>query len=86
MRKNRRFRTQRAVQQHLFRSIRNVVRAANHVRDAHIDVVDDNPQLIHGLAEFFIAFPGAQQDKVLDFIIRKLAFAEYRVDESCCFT
>jgi len=21
----------------------NVVRAANHVRDAHIDVVDDNP-------------------------------------------
>ena len=63
-----------------------MIRATNHVADAHIDVVDDDAQLIHGLAEFFLAFSGAQQDKVLDLFIRKLAFAEYRVDEFCCST
>ena len=81
MRKNRRFRTQRAVQQHLFGSVRKVVRATNHVSDAHIDVVDDHPQLIHGLAEFLVVLPGTQQDKVLDFIVGELALPKYRVQE-----
>ncbi len=86
MRKNRRLRAQRAVEQHLFRGIRNVIRATNDVGDAHIDVVDDHAQLIHGLAEFLLTFSGAQQDKVLDFLVRKLAFTEHRVDKFRRFT
>ncbi len=86
MRKNRRLRAQRPVEQYLFRRIRNVVGATNHVRDAHINVVDDHTELIHGLAEFLIAFSGAQQDKILDFLIRKLAFTEHRVDKFSRFT
>ena len=75
---------QRAVQQHLFRSIRKVIRAANHMGNPHIDVVDDHSQLVHGLAEFLVVFPGAQQNKVLDFLVRKLAFPEHRVEEFRC--
>src|SRR5947207_8187859 len=42
------------------------------------------PQLVHGLAEFPSVFPGAQQNKVLDFLVRKLAFPEHRVEEFRC--
>src|SRR5882762_1984677 len=72
---------ERAVQQYLFGSVRDVVCPANHVADAHVDVVDHNSQLIHGLTKFFIALARAQQHEVLDFVIGEFALAEHRVDE-----
>ena len=81
MRKDRRFRAQRAIEQHLLRSVGNVVGAANHVSDAHIDVVDHHAHLVHGLAEFFVAFSGTQQNEILDFFVGKLAFTKDRVEK-----
>ena len=48
---------ERAVEQHLLRRVGDVVGAANHVGDAHVDVVDDDAQLIGGQAEFSSASP-----------------------------
>src|ERR1700693_23538 len=46
---------ERAVQKNLFWSIGKVIGAANHMSDAHVDVVNHDAELIHGLAKFFVA-------------------------------
>src|ERR1700680_3753564 len=58
-----------------------MVGAANHVRDAHIDVVNPPAELIHRLTEFFVALSGAQQHEILDFIVGKFALAKNRVEK-----
>src|ERR1700682_5572806 len=45
MRENWRFCLERAVKQNLFWSIRKMIGAANHVGDAHVDVVDHDVEL-----------------------------------------
>src|SRR2546430_266716 len=82
VRKDRRRRAERLVQEHLLRRIRKMIRAANHVRDAHVDVVDYDAELVHRLAKFLVAFAGAQQDEILDLIIGKFALAKHRVRKS----
>src|SRR5437870_4216860 len=69
----------RPVQKHLLRRVRQMVGPANHVRDAHVDVIDHRPELVHGLPKFFVAFAGAQQDEIFDFVVGKLALAKHRV-------
>src|SRR5262249_43335844 len=61
------------------RRVRDMISAANHVCDAHVDVVHHNAKLVHGLPEFLAALARTQQDEILDFIVRKLALAEDRV-------
>src|SRR2546422_652933 len=50
---------------------------------SHVDVIHDDSQLVHGLAEFFVTFAGTQEHEVLDFLVRKLALAKNRVEEFC---
>ena len=45
---------ERALNKNLFRSIGKMVGAANHMSDAHVDVVDHHAELVHGLAKFFV--------------------------------
>src|SRR5205807_9517675 len=35
--------------------------------------------VVHGLPKFFVAFAGAQQDEIFDFVVGKLALAKHRV-------
>ena len=56
-----------------------MVRAANDVRDAHVDVVDHRTELIHGLAVVFLTFTGAQQNKIFNVVVGKFAIAENSV-------
>ncbi len=53
-------RVERAIQQDLLRRVRDVIVAADHVRDSHLDIVAHHRQLIGGLAV------GAKQDEILD--------------------
>ena len=56
-----------------------MVGPANHLRNAHVDVIDHRTELVHGLPKFFVAFAGAQQDEIFDFVVGKLALAKHRV-------
>ena len=58
-----------------------MVGTANHVGDAHVDVVNDDAELIHGLAELFVAFSGAQEDEIFDFVVREFRFAKNHIGE-----
>src|SRR5258708_10591158 len=69
VRKDRNLRSQRAIKQYLLGSVGDVVGAANHVGDAHVDVVDHHAHLLHGLAEVVVTFTGADQHEVLDFVV-----------------
>ena len=71
----------RAIEQHLFRRVGEVVGAANDVGDAHVDVVDDDAQLVGGHAPLFGVFAGAQEDEVFDFGVVEFAVAEDGVGE-----
>src|ERR1700733_12593514 len=51
MRENWRLGFECAVQKNLFRSIGKVVGAANHMGDAHVDVINDDAELVHRLAQ-----------------------------------
>src|SRR5262249_167139 len=66
-----------SIKQHLLRSIRNVICAADDMRNAEINIVRDHAQVI-GRGSV-----GAQQHKVFKFGIRKLDVAEDRIGESC---
>ena len=79
VRKQRRLRPKRAVQQDLFRRVGKVVGAANHVRDAHLDVVHHGAELIRRQPGSLIAARGAQQDKVLDLFVCELSPPKNRV-------
>src|ERR1700686_1230512 len=83
MRENWRFGFERAVKQNLFRSIGKMIGAANHMSDAHVDVINDDAKLVHGLAKFFITLAGTQQHEVFDIVVGKFGVAEYHVVKSC---
>ena len=53
-------RAERLIQQHLLRRVRDVIVAAHHVRDRHLDVVRHDRQVIRRMAV------GAEDDEVLD--------------------
>ncbi len=74
--KYRQSRAQRLIQQHLLGSIRNVVGAADDVRDAEVNVVGDHAQVVRRAAVV------AQEDEIFDLGIRELDFAEDGVVES----
>ena len=82
VRKNRRRRAQRTIQQRLLQDIRDVVRPANHMRDSHVDVVDNHAQLISWRALRLAVFRRTQQDEVLDFRIGHFARPEDRILEA----
>ena len=73
----------RAVKQDLLRRVGNVVRAANDVRNAHVDVVYNDAHLIHGLAKLFVALARTKQNEVFDFVVRKFALAKNSVEKFC---
>ena len=50
MRERRNRPAERLIQQHVLGRVRDVIVAAHHVRDLHVDVVDDDRQVIGGLA------------------------------------
>src|SRR5271155_1381430 len=75
VRENRRRRPQRVIDQHLLRRIRQMIRAANNVRDAHINVVHHHAQLISRHAA------RAQQHKILDVCVLYLTRPKNRVLE-----
>src|SRR5712692_9212753 len=84
MREDRRLRPERAVKKDLLGGIGDMVSAANDVRDAHVDVINDDAELLHGLAEFLVTFSGTDQNEVFDFIVGKFALAENGVEKPGC--
>src|SRR5271156_1367170 len=75
VRENRRCRPQRVINQHLLRRIRQMIRAANNVRDAHINIIHHHAQLISRHSA------RAQQHKILDVRVLYLARPENRILE-----
>ncbi len=81
---DRRRRAQGAIEQHLLRRVREMIRAADDVRDAHVDVVHHGAELIRrqrrlgGLARL----RRAQQNEILDLFVGDFARAEDGVVES----
>ncbi len=73
VRKNRRRSAQRAIQQRLLRRIGNVIGAANHVRNPHIDVVHDYAQLIHRPAARLAFLGRSQQNEILNLLVGNFA-------------
>ena len=69
MREHRQFGAERPIEQNLFRRVRNVVRAANHMRDPHVDIVHHHAHLIHRLPELFALFSRAQQHKIFNLVV-----------------
>ena len=64
---------QRLIQQDLLRRIRDVIVAADDVRDGHVDVVDHHRQMVGGVAI------GAQNHERLDVLVVELDRAVYQV-------
>jgi hypothetical protein len=81
MREDGQFGSQRAIKQHLLGRVRQMVRAANHVGDTHIDVINHHAQLVGWHAPFFAVLARAQQHEILDFLVVKFAFAKYLIAE-----
>ena len=77
VRENRRLGAERAINQHLLRRVGNVIGAANDVRDAHVDVIDHDAELIGGHAV------GAEQDEIFDGFVLHFVRAEDGVFEFC---
>src|SRR5271156_1259343 len=76
VRKDRRLGAGSRIKQDLLGRVGDVIGAANDVGNAHVDVVDHYAELIHGLAKLLIAFAGAQENKIFDFVVGKFAVAE----------
>src|ERR1700733_3183037 len=70
-----------AIEQDLFGRVGDVVGAADHVGDAHVDVVDDDAHLVGGHAPFFAVFAGTEEDEVFDLFVVEFAVAEDGVAE-----
>ena len=51
---------ERLIKQNLFVSVRQVVLAANHMRDAHLNVVQNDRQVVKRMAILIGAEPGLQ--------------------------
>src|ERR1700719_3786899 len=83
MRENRRFRFERAVKQNLFWGVGKMIGTANDMSDAHVDVIDDDTEMVHRLAKFFVALAGAEQHEIFDIVVGKFGVAENHVVESC---
>src|ERR1700675_3967284 len=83
MRENRRFRFERAVKQNLFWGVGKMIGTANDMSDAHVDVIDDDTEMVHRLAKFFVTLSGAEQHEVFDIVVREFGIAEYHVVKSC---
>ena len=66
---------ERAEEQHVLRRIREVIVAARDVRDLHVDVVDDDGEVIGRIAV------GAEQDEVVDQVALELHVAADEVME-----
>ena len=64
---------ERLVEQHLLRRVRDVVVAADDVRDLHVDVVDDDRQVIGRVAV------GAEDDEVLDVLVVEVDRAVHEI-------
>ena len=60
---------ERAEEQHVLRRVREMVVAARDVRDGHVDVVDDDGEVIGRIAV------GAEQDEVVDQLALELHVA-----------
>ena len=83
MGKDRRRGAESAVEQDLFRGVRNVVGAANDMGDAHLDVVDNSAKLIGGQGGPAAgAASRAHEDEILDFVILHFAGTKHGVFES----
>jgi hypothetical protein len=83
MREDWRLRLEGTVEKNLFGSIGKMIGAANDMSDAHVDVVDDDAELVHRLAKFFVALAGAEQHEIFDIVVGKFGVAENHVVESC---
>ena len=71
---------QGAIKQNLLRRVGDVIGAANHVRDAHVDVVDDDAELVHGHGRNLLrTFGRAEKNEVFDFVVVEFAVAEHGV-------
>ena len=75
VRELRRRRAERLVEQHLLRRVRDVIVAADDVRDRHVDVVDDDRQVIGRMAV------GAEDDEALDVLVVELDRPVHEIGE-----
>src|ERR1700748_861196 len=58
-----------------------MVGTTDKVSDAHVDVVDNDAELIHRLAEVRGIFARTQQNEILDLVVREFALTEYCVEK-----
>src|SRR5258706_3560219 len=58
-----------------------MVGAANHVRDAHVDVIHDGAELVSWRAHFLAFLGRTQENEILDLFVGHFARAEHRVIE-----
>ena len=76
MRERRRRASERLIEQDLLRRVRDVIVAADDMRDPHVDVVDDDREVVGGLGV------GAQDDEVFDHRVREFDRAVHQVGEA----
>src|SRR5688500_6475875 len=67
---------ERVVEQYLLRRVGDVIVATNDMRDRHVDVVDDDGEVIGGIAV------GAQDDEILDVLVLERDLAAHQIDEA----
>jgi hypothetical protein len=69
VREDRHGRAQRAIEQHLLGRVREMIGAADQVRDAHLDVVDHGAELIGGQAVLLPRARRTQQNEIFDLVV-----------------